>query len=58
MGGTLIDWISVIVTGIIAAHGLTYRDASGERPWIHLLFGAIALMFCMRFFLADILKIW
>jgi len=58
MGGTFIDWIAVVVTGAIAFHGLSYRDASGQRPWVHLLFGAIALMFCMRFLLADILGIW
>jgi len=58
MGGNVIDWIAVIATGAIAAHGLTYKDANGERPWAHLLFGSIALMFCMRFLFSDILKIW
>lgn len=58
MGGTVVDWIAVMVTGVIAIHGLSYRDAKGERPWVHLLFGAIALMFFMRFLLADILRIW
>lgn len=54
----LINWIFVIVTAIIAYHGLTYRDAEGERPWVHLLFGAIALIFCIRVILADILQLW
>lgn len=54
----LINWIFVIVTGIIAYHGLTYRDAQGERPWVHLLFGSIALLFCIRVLLSDILKLW
>ncbi len=58
MEGSWIDWLAVIVTGAIAFHGLTYRDANGERPWVHLLFGAIALIFCIRFLFADILGIW
>ena len=48
-------WIYVIVTGAIAWHGLTYRDKNGDRPAVHLLFGCIALMFCLRFLLVDIM---
>ncbi len=58
MGGTWIDWVFVIVTGLVAYHGLTYRDANGEHPWVHLLFGAIALIFFFRVLLADILGVW
>jgi hypothetical protein len=54
----LLDWIFVIVTALVAYHALTYRDNDGERPWVHLLFGAIALIFCIRVLFADILKIW
>ena len=42
----------------VAYHGLTYRDANGDRPWVHLLFGSIALMFLFRVVLHDILRIW
>ena len=58
MGGTWIDWLVILGTGVIAWHGLTYRDANGDRPWVHMLFGAIALMFFMRTLLHDILGIW
>lgn len=58
MGGTWIDWIFVIVTAGIAYHGLTYRDANGDRPWVHLLFGSIALLYCVRTLFADILGVW
>ena len=58
MSGTWVDWLAVIVTGAIAVHGLTHRDDNGDRPWVHLLFGAIALMFFTRFLFADILDIW
>lgn len=53
-----INWLGFIVTAIIAWHGLTYRDKkTDERPWVHLLFGSIALMFSMKFLLSDILGI-
>lgn len=51
------DWVFVIVTGAVALHGLTYRDADGERPWVHLLFGSIALLFCVRVLFVDILDV-
>ena len=54
----LIDWLSVIVTGAIAFHALTFRDARGQAPWVHLLFGCIALIFCLRFFIGDILGLF
>ncbi len=57
MGGDLVDWIAVIVLAGIAWHGLTYRDEDGERPWVHLLFGCIALLFCLRFLFFDILGV-
>lgn len=53
-----ISWIFVVVTALIATHGLTFRDRNGDRPWVHLLFGSIALIFCIRVLLADILKLW
>jgi len=55
MGGTWVDWIFLLGTGAVAYHGLTYRDAQGERPWVHLLFGCIAAIFFMRVLFSDIL---
>jgi threonine/homoserine/homoserine lactone efflux protein len=54
----LVNWIFVAVTAVIAMHGLTYRSNDGERPWLHLLFGSIALLFCIRVLFADILGLW
>lgn len=51
----MVDIIFVLVTGAIAYHGLTYRDAEGESEIGHLLFGAIALLFCLRTLFVDIL---
>lgn len=57
MDESLINWILVVVTALVAVHGLTYRDRNGERPWVHLLFGCIALIFFMRFLFVDILAL-
>lgn len=51
------DWIFVLVTAGVAYHGLTYRDGEGEHPWVHLLFGCIALLFCLRVLFVDILAL-
>ena len=53
----MLDLIFVIVTAFVAYHGLTYRDESGETEIGHLLFGSIALLFCLRVLLVDILKL-
>ena len=42
-----IDVIFFVVTGAVAWHGLTFRDAKGEAAWVHLLFGAIALLYAL-----------
>ncbi len=56
MGGSLIDFIFVGVTGLIAYHGLTYRDKEGDTEWVHILFGCIALIFMLRVLFVDILE--
>ncbi|MCZ6554190.1 MAG: hypothetical protein O7A67_10370 [SAR324 cluster bacterium] len=42
-----VDYLFVAVTGFIAWHGLTFRTKDGETEWVHLLFGAIALLYCL-----------
>ena len=51
------DWFFVLVTAAVAFHGLTFRDANGETEWVHLLFGCIALLFCLRVLLVDIVRV-
>ena len=53
----LFNWVFILTTGIIAWHGITYRDKEGEKDFVRLLFGCIALIFFMRVFLDDILNI-
>ena len=52
----MLDWIFLLVTGVIAYHALTYRNEDGENDIGHLLFGSIALLFFMRVLVVDILK--
>jgi hypothetical protein len=54
---SLVNWLFVLVTGVIAHHGLTYRNADGERDTVRTLFGCIALLFCLRVLFVDILKL-
>ena len=53
----LFNWIFILTTAIIAWHGITYRDKEGEKDFVRLLFGCIALIFFMRVFLVDIINI-
>ena len=52
------NWIFVSVTGFIAYHGITYKDKKGNRDDVRLLFGCIALLFCIIVFAKDILHLW
>ena len=49
------DIFFVIITALIALHGLTFRDADGKKDFVRLLFGAISLLFCLRVLFFDIL---
>ena len=53
----LFNWVFILATCIIAWHGITYRDKEGEKDFVRLLFGCIALIFFMRVLLVDILNI-
>lgn len=53
-----LDIFFLIVTGIVAYHGLTWRDEEGESDFVRLLFGSIALLFFFRVLLVDVLELW
>lgn len=55
---TLKHILLIGVTGAIAYHGLTYRDEEGKPDTGHLLFGCIALLFCVRFVFVDVLGVF
>jgi len=54
---SLVNWVFVLVTGVIAYHGLTYRTPDGDRDLVRTLFGCIALLFCLRVLFVDILDL-
>lgn len=54
---TLMNLVFLIVTGAIAYHGLTYRDAEGESDTVRLLFGCIALLFFFRVLFVDVMDL-
>ena len=45
----------VLVTGFIAWHGLTFKDAKGKKDFVRLLFGSISLLFCLKVLFFEIL---
>ncbi len=53
----LVNWLFVLVTGVIAYHGITYRKPDGDRDTVRTLFGCIALLFCLRVLFVDILDL-
>lgn len=52
-----VNILFLLVTGFIALHGLRYRDANGERPFVHLLFGCIAAVFFFMVLFQDVLGV-
>lgn len=58
MSSDPVDYILVLVTAFIAWHGISHRNEDGENDIGHLLFGAIALLFCMRFLLVDVIGLF
>lgn len=48
--------IFILITALIAWHGLTFRDNYGNRDLVRTLFGAISLLFCLRVLFIDVLN--
>jgi hypothetical protein len=54
---TLVNLVFLLGTGLIAWHGIRYRDAEGKTDFVRLLFGCIAATyFCLVLF-QDVLGI-
>ena len=50
------DILFVIVTALVAWHGLTFKDKNGKKDFVRLIFGSISLLFCIRVLITDILN--
>jgi hypothetical protein len=56
-GDLSLNLVFLAVTGGVAWHGLTFRDADGNSDTVRLLFGCIALLFFFRVLFVDVLKL-
>ena len=52
-----INYIFLVVTAIIAVHGIRWRDSEGKPDTVRLLFGCIAAIFFFLVLLQDVLKV-
>jgi hypothetical protein len=53
----LVNLVFLVATGLIAWHGIRYRDADGNTDFVRLLFGCIAGVFFFLVLFQDVLKI-
>ena len=51
----LVNIIFLIVTGLIAHHALTYRNAEGKKDFVRLFFGCIAAVYFILVLFKNIL---
>ncbi|MDH3316010.1 MAG: hypothetical protein OER43_09625 [Gammaproteobacteria bacterium] len=58
MDNIFVNIFFLIVTAVVAYHGLTWRDENGESDFVRLLFGSIALLFFFRVLLVDVMGVW
>ena len=51
----LVNVIFLVVTALIAHHGITYRNPDGEKDFVRLLFGCIAGVYFILVLFMDVL---
>ena len=51
----VVNLIFLVVTAIVAWHGLRARNADGKADFVHLLFGCIAALFFFAVLFQDVL---
>lgn len=54
---TLVNIVFLFATGVIAWHGIRYRDPDGNTDTVRLLFGCIAAVFFFLVLFQDVLGI-
>ena len=50
----LVNVIFLVVTALIAHHGITYRNPDGEKDFVRLLFGCIAGVYFILVLFKDV----
>jgi len=51
----LVNVIFLVVTALIAHHGITYRNPDGDKDFVRLLFGCIAGVYFILVLFKDVL---
>ena len=51
----LVNIIFLVITFLIAQHGITYRNDDGEKDFVRLLFGCIAAVYFFLVLFKDVL---
>ena len=51
----IVNIIFLLVTAIIAKHGITYRKDNGERDFVRFVFGCIAATYFFLVLFKDVL---
>lgn len=51
----IVNLVFLVVTGAVAYHGITFRDADGKSDFVRLLFGCIAAVFFLMVLFQDVL---
>ena len=54
---SLVNFVFLTVTALVAWHGISFRDVEGETEFVHLLFGAIAAVFFFKVLFQDVLGV-
>ncbi len=54
---TPLNYLFLLVTAVIAIHGIRFRTEDGETDFVRLLFGSIAATFFFLVLFQDVLKI-
>jgi len=53
----LVNLVFLVTTGIIAYHGIRFRDEEGNADFVRLLFGCIAGVFFLMVLFQDVLGV-
>ncbi|MDP6574619.1 MAG: hypothetical protein QGI06_14035 [Rhodospirillales bacterium] len=51
----LVNLVFLVVTFLVAWHGISFRDDEGKTDFVRLLFGCIAAMFFFMVLFQDVL---
>ena len=51
----LVNITFLVVTALIAHHGITYKNSDGEKDFVRLLFGCIAAVYFFLVLFKDVL---